>query len=58
MAWGKTADIVEKYFSKGEKVVIEGKLVNRNYNDKNGNKRYITEVVVNDLMMLGSPAKA
>lgn len=58
VAWGKTADIVEKYFTKGKEVVIEGKLVNRTYNDKDGNKKYFTEIVVNDLMMVGSPAKA
>lgn len=58
VAWGKTADIVEKYFTKGKEVVIEGKLVNRTYNDKEGNKKYFTEIVVNDLMMIGSPAKA
>jgi len=58
IAWGKTADIVEKYFTKGREVVIEGKLVNRSYNDKDGNKKYITEVVANDLLLLGSAAKA
>ena len=58
VAWGKTADIVEKYFTKGKEVVIEGKLVNRTYNDKEGNKKYFTEIVVNDLMMIGSTAKA
>lgn len=54
VAWGKTADIIEKYLQKGNEVAIEGKLVNRSYDDKDGNKRYITEVVVNELLMLGS----
>lgn len=54
IAWGKTADIVEKYLGKGKEIAIEGKLITRNYNDKDGNKRYITEVVVNELLMLGS----
>lgn len=53
VAWGKTAEIVEKYLSKGNEVVIEGRLTNKNYEDKEGNKRYITEVVVNELLMLG-----
>jgi len=54
VAWGKTADIIEKYLQKGNEVAIEGKLNNRSYDDKDGNKRYITEIVVNELLMLGS----
>jgi len=53
VAWGKTAEIVEKYLKKGNEIAIEGKLVNRNYDDKDGNKRYVTEIVVNELLMLG-----
>ncbi len=53
IAWGKTAEIIEKYLQKGNEVAIEGKLVNRSYDDKEGNKRYITEVVANELLMLG-----
>lgn len=53
VAWGKTAEIVEKYLQKGNEVAIEGKLVNRSYDDKEGNKRYITEVLVNGVLMLG-----
>lgn len=52
-AWGKTADIIEKYVSKGKEIGIEGKLTHRSYEDKDGNKRYFTEVVVNDLLLLG-----
>ncbi len=51
--WGKTADIVEKYLKKGSEVAVEGKLLNRNYTDKEGVKRYITEVQVSELVMLG-----
>ena len=54
IAWGKTAEIVEKLLKKGSEVAIEGKLINRNYTDKDGNKRYITEIEVNELLMLGS----
>lgn len=54
IAWGKTAEIIEKYLAKGSEVAIEGKLINRNYLDKDGVKRYITEVQINDLLMLGS----
>ncbi len=54
VAWGKLAEIVEKYLVKGKEVAIEGKLINRSYNDKDGNKKYITEIQVNDLRMLGA----
>jgi single-strand DNA-binding protein len=53
IAWGKVADIAEKFLVKGTEVAIEGKLVNRNYTDKEGNKKYITEIQVNELLMLG-----
>jgi len=53
VAWGKTADIIEKYVTKGKEIAIEGKLTHRNYEDKNGEKRYFTEVVVNDMLLLG-----
>ena len=52
VAWGKTAQIIEKYLSKGKEVAIEGKLTSRSYEDKDGNKRYVTEIVVNELLML------
>jgi single-strand DNA-binding protein len=53
VAWGKVAEIVEKYLTKGSEVAVEGKLTNRTYNDKDGNKKYFTEVQVNELLMLG-----
>lgn len=52
VAWGKSAEIIEKYVAKGKEIAIEGKLVHRSYDDKNGEKRYVTEVVVNDLLLL------
>jgi len=58
IAWGKLAEIAEKYLTKGKEVVVEGKLVNRNYTDKDGNKKYITEVQVNELLLLGEKVKA
>ena len=54
VAWGKVADIAEKFLNKGSEVAIEGKLINRSYTDKDGNKKYITEVQVNEVLMLGS----
>lgn len=53
VAWGKTADVAEKYLDKGKAVAIEGKLVSRSYNDKDGNKKYISEVQVNEMLLLG-----
>ncbi len=58
VAWGKVAEIAEKYLNKGSEVAIEGKLINRSYTDKDGNKKYITEVQVNELLLLGSKAEA
>jgi single-strand DNA-binding protein len=56
VAWGKTAEIAEKYLLKGTEVAVEGKLVNRNYIDKEGNKKYITEIQVNEILIFGSKA--
>lgn len=58
VAWGKVAEIAEKYLQKGSEVAIEGKLINRSYTDKEGNKKYITEVQVNEVLLLGEKAKA
>ena len=56
VAWGKVAEIVEKFLTKGKEVAIEGKLISRSYNDKEGNKKYITEVQVTELLLLGVKA--
>jgi single-strand DNA-binding protein len=53
VAWGRVAEIAEKFLTKGSEVAIEGKLMNRTYNDKDGVKKYFTEVQVNELLMLG-----
>jgi single-strand DNA-binding protein len=53
VAWNKTAEIIEKYLQKGSEVMIEGKLTSRSYETKEGEKRYITEVVCDELVMLG-----
>jgi single-strand DNA-binding protein len=52
IAWGKTAEIIEKYVNKGSGIAIEGKLVNRSYTDKNGVKKYNTEIVVNEILLM------
>jgi len=52
VAWGKTAEIIEKYVNKGQEIAIEGRLTSRAYEDKEGIKRYITEVVCSEMLML------
>ena len=52
VAWGKNAEIAEKYLKKGKEIALEGKLTNRSWEDKKGEKHYITEIVVNQVLML------
>lgn len=52
--WGKLADVAGKYLKKGNEVAIQGKLIHRAYESTGGEKRYITEISVNDMVMLGS----
>jgi single-strand DNA-binding protein len=58
VAWGKVAELAEKYLAKGSEVAIEGKLINRSYTDKDGVKKYITEVQLNELLLLGDKNKS
>ncbi|MCW8893378.1 MAG: single-stranded DNA-binding protein, partial [Deltaproteobacteria bacterium] len=54
VAWRQLAEICGKYLHKGKQVYIEGKIQTRSYDDRDGNKRYITEIVVDQMQMLGS----
>jgi len=54
VAWKKLAEICGQYLKKGQQVYIEGKIQTRKWEDKDGNTRYSTEVVANNLVMLGS----
>ena len=54
VAWRQLAEICGKYLHKGKQIYIEGKIQNRSYDDRDGNKRYISEVVMNEMQMLGS----
>lgn len=56
-AWGKQAEVIAEYVKKGSQIMIEGKLTNRSYDDKDGNKKYFTEVVMNEFVFMGSKAK-
>ena len=52
--WRKLAEIAQQYLKKGAKIYVEGKLQTRSWDDQSGQKRYMTEVVVNDMQMLDS----
>jgi single-strand DNA-binding protein len=52
VVWGKLAEVASKYLKKGSEVAVEGKLTSRQYKDKEGQTKYITEVSVNELLML------
>ena len=53
VAWRQLAEICGKYLTKGKQVYIEGKIQTRSYDDKDGNKRYITEIVADKMQMFG-----
>lgn len=52
-AWGTQAIFAEKFLEKGSEIAIDGKLQNNNYTDKDGVKRYVTNIIVNEFTMLG-----
>lgn len=54
VAWGKTAEFISKYVSKGRLLAVNGRLETRNYTDKNGNKQYVTEIVASNVYALDS----
>ena len=54
VAWGKTAEIAEKYLKKGSQIAVDGKLTNRSYEAKDKTKRYVTEILINEILLLGA----
>ena len=54
VAWGKVAEIIEKYVTKGKEIGISGKLKTRSYETQDGNQRYVTEVEANEILLMGS----
>ena len=58
VAFGKTAEVIHKYTDKGSEICIQGKLVNRSYEDKDGQKRYITEVQISDVLLMGDKSQS
>lgn len=57
IAWGNTVNVIEKYVAKGKEVAVDGKLTSRTYETQQGEKRYVTEIVVNELLLLGDKNK-
>lgn len=55
VAWKQTAEFISKHFGKGRMIAIEGRLQSRTYDDKNGSKHYITEVIVENVSFTGEP---
>lgn len=58
VAWGKQAEVIKEYLTKGKQVYIEGRIDNRSYDDKEGNKRYVSEIVAQRVQFLGSRGDA
>lgn len=58
VAWGRQAEVIKEYLSKGRQVYIEGRIVNRSYDDKEGNKKYISEIVVQSFQFIGNRGSA
>jgi single-strand DNA-binding protein len=56
--WGSLVSLAEQYIHKGKELAKKGKLFNRSYEDKTGQKRYITEILVSDIVLLGSKQRA
>lgn len=52
IAWGRVAEAAEEFLKRGSEIAIEGKLISRTYTDKEGVKRYITEIEVGEILML------
>src|SRR5438309_11702546 len=53
VAWGKTGELASQYLKKGRQVYLEGRLQTRSWDDKDGNKRYTTEIVATQVVFLG-----
>lgn len=53
--WNKQADLAEKYLEKGSEITVEGKLTSHSYVAKDGQKKYVTEVVVNEIIFAKKP---
>jgi single-strand DNA-binding protein len=57
ITWDKTADACSKFLKKGRQVYVEGRLTTRSYDDKEGNKKYVTEIIAQEVKFLGEHTK-
>ena len=57
VAWGKTSEILDKYTAKGKQIAVFGRIQTRNYEDKDGRRVYVTEVVADEVQLLGSKSE-
>ena len=57
IAWGKIAELIAQNTNKGNEIAIQGKLTSRNYTDKNGQSKYVTEIVINEFMSFNRTSK-
>jgi single-strand DNA-binding protein len=55
VAWRNLADLAGKYLRKGSHIYLEGKIKTRSYEDKDGNKKYVTEIIADSFIMLDKP---
>lgn len=54
VAWGRQANIAEQYLTKGKQIAVAGRLIYKNYEDSTGKRQYITEILMNELVMLSN----
>ena len=54
VAWNKTAEVIDRYLTKGRELGVEGRLQTNSYEDREGNKRYATSVIVDNITFIGS----
>ena len=54
VVWGKSAEVLSQYLKKGTRVLVEGKISNRSYDKQDGSKGYVSEIIANNIVLLGS----
>lgn len=57
VAWGGLAEIADKYLRKGSEIAVQGKLIHRNYEGPDGKRRYISEIIADEILLLGKATK-
>ena len=57
VAWGRQGEVIHEYLHKGDPIFVEGRIENRSYDDKDGNKKYISEIVLSSFTFIGGKPK-